>query len=68
MRDTDGIFRALTLLLEVYDIPGHEELKTLPLRDDLTGEAGRDMQQEFAQYVKEIEEKPCALIGTSYKL
>ena len=66
MKDTDGIFRALTLLLEVYDIPGHEELITLPLRDDVKEVAGRDMQQEFEEYAKQIETKPYVLIGASY--
>ena len=66
MKDTDGVFRALTLLLEVYDIPGHEELSTLPLRDDVKEMAGRDMQQEFEEYVKQIETKPYVLIGASY--
>ena len=63
--DTDGVWRAFTLLFEVSDLRGHEELATLPLRDDVTGVPGRDMQQEFKDYVEEIESKPYVLIGKS---
>ena len=62
-RDEDSVFRALALFMEVYDLHGHEELQTLPFRDDVSGIPGRDMQQEFADYVKSIETNPYVLIG-----
>ncbi|KAI0638064.1 FAD/NAD-P-binding domain-containing protein [Trametes polyzona] len=60
--DGDGKFKALTLLTELRDLPGHEESKTLPLRDDITGIPGRDMQEDFANWVKEVEAHPHVLI------
>ena len=65
LRDTDGEWRAFTLLTEVVDLPGHEELSTLPLRDDVTGQPGRDMQKEFKEYVEQVEANPHVLIGAS---
>ncbi|OSC96813.1 FAD/NAD-P-binding domain-containing protein [Trametes coccinea BRFM310] len=60
--DVDGNYKAFTLMTELFDLPGHEEQGTLPLRDDLTGIPGRDMQQEFADWVKKVESNPYALI------
>ncbi|KAI0677130.1 dimethylaniline monooxygenase (N-oxide-forming) [Trametes maxima] len=60
--DQDGTFRALTLMTELRDLSGHEELATLPLRDDVTGVPGKDMQQDFTAWVKEVETKPYVLI------
>lgn len=61
--DVDGNYKAFTLMTELFDLPGHEEQGTLPLRDDLTGIPGRDMQQEFVDWVKKVESNPYALIG-----
>ncbi|KAJ8473980.1 hypothetical protein ONZ51_g7524 [Trametes cubensis] len=60
--DEDGAYRALTVMLELADLSGHEELSTLPLRDDLTGIPGRDMQREFAEWVRQVETNPYVLI------
>ena len=63
LRDPDGNFKALSLFTELSDLAGHEEAGTLPLRDDVTGVPGRDMQREFKEWVEEVERKPYALIG-----
>ena len=63
LRDVEGSFKALSLLTELSDLRGHEELGTLPLRDDVTGIPGLDMQKEWADWVKEVETKPYVLIG-----
>lgn len=63
MHDVDGGWRALVVFTQLLDIRGHEELSVLPLRDDLMGIHGRDMRQEFAAYVKEVEAKPHVLVG-----
>ena len=63
VQDTDGEFRALTLFTELVNLRGYEELPTLQFRDDVTGIPGRDMQREFEEYVKGVEEKPYVLIG-----
>ncbi|KAI9066764.1 FAD/NAD-P-binding domain-containing protein [Trametes sanguinea] len=60
--DADGNYKAFTLMTELFDLPDHEEQGTLPLRDDLTGIPGRDMQKEFADWVKAVETQPYALI------
>ncbi|KAI0375522.1 FAD/NAD-P-binding domain-containing protein [Pilatotrama ljubarskyi] len=60
--DEDGAYKAMTLLTELRDLPGHEEQRTLPLRDDITGIPGRDMQEDFANWVKEVETRPYVLI------
>ncbi|KAI0353540.1 FAD/NAD-P-binding domain-containing protein [Trametes cingulata] len=60
--DEDGAFRALTVMTMLSDLPGHEELSTLTLRDDVTGIPGRDMHKEFAEWVNEVETKPHVLI------
>lgn len=62
--DAAGTYKAMTLMTELRDLPGHEELGTLPLRDDITGIPGRDMQDEFTSWVREVETKPYVLIGT----
>ena len=51
--------------MQLEDLAWHEELSTLPLRDDVTGIHGRDMQREFVELVREIETRPHVLIGTS---
>ena len=63
LRDVDGQFRALSLLTEMSDLRGHEEHNTLPLRDDVTGIPGRDMQKEFTDWVEGVETQPYVLIG-----
>ncbi|KAI9066767.1 FAD/NAD-P-binding domain-containing protein [Trametes sanguinea] len=60
--DTDGAFKALSVMMMLYDIAGHEESRTLPLRDDLTGVPGRNMQKELAAWVDEVETNPHVLI------
>ena len=65
LEDVDGVYRAVTLFVEVSDLVGHEELSTLPLRDDVTGIPGRDMQKEMQDYVRQIETNPFVLIGMS---
>ena len=61
--DTDGVYRAYTLLMELQDLVGHEERSTLLTRDDVTHVAGRNMQQEYEEMVRDIETKPHALIS-----
>lgn len=63
LQDTDGSQRALTVFMMLADLRGHEEIRTLLLRDDLTGIPGRDMQQEFADWVAQAETNPYVLIG-----
>ncbi|KAH9853604.1 FAD/NAD-P-binding domain-containing protein [Lenzites betulinus] len=60
--DEDGAYRAMTLMTELRDLPGHEEQEILPLRDDTTGIPGRDMQEDFAEWMKGVEAKPYVLI------
>ncbi|KAI0663310.1 FAD/NAD-P-binding domain-containing protein [Cubamyces menziesii] len=60
--DEDGRYKAMALMTELSDLRGYEELGTLPLRDDLTGIPGRDMQREFNDWVTQVEDKPYALI------
>ncbi|KAI0327780.1 FAD/NAD-P-binding domain-containing protein [Cubamyces sp. BRFM 1775] len=60
--DQDGTFRAFTVMMMLSDLRGHEELATLPLRDDLTGIPGRDMQKEIAEWTREVETQPHVLI------
>ncbi|KAH9899992.1 FAD/NAD-P-binding domain-containing protein [Cubamyces lactineus] len=60
--DQDSIFKAFTVLMMLSDLHGHEELGTLPLRDDLTGIPGRDMQKEIAEWTREVETEPYVLI------
>ena len=61
--DRDHTYRALTVFMMLSDLRGHEEINTLVLRDDLTGIPGRDMQQEFAKYVTQVETDPYVLIS-----
>ena len=63
--DADGAFRAFTVLLMLHDLRGYEELGTLPLRDDVTGIPGRDVDREYAEWVREVEADPYVLIGLS---
>ncbi|KAI0327781.1 FAD/NAD(P)-binding domain-containing protein [Cubamyces sp. BRFM 1775] len=46
----------------LVDLPGYEEVSTLPLRDDLTGIPGRDMEREFKEWVHQVETNPYVLI------
>ncbi|KAH9918228.1 FAD/NAD-P-binding domain-containing protein [Epithele typhae] len=62
LRDAGGTYRALAVFMELADLVGHEELRTMPLRDDMTGLPGRDMQKEIAEYVEEMETKPYVLV------
>ena len=64
LADADGEYRALTVMMLLSDLWGHEESPTLHLREDAAGVAGHDMQKEFADWVKEVEAKPYVLIGT----
>ncbi|CDO71326.1 hypothetical protein BN946_scf184908.g84 [Trametes cinnabarina] len=61
--DQDGTFKAFSVMMMLDDIRGHEELKTLPLRDELTGVPGRSMQNEYAAWVEKVETKPYVVIG-----
>lgn len=65
LRDASGKFKALSLLFELSDLRGHEELTTLAMRDDVTSIPGRNMQTEFQDWVEEVETKPYVLIGAS---
>ncbi|RPD81236.1 dimethylaniline monooxygenase (N-oxide-forming) [Lentinus tigrinus ALCF2SS1-7] len=62
LRDGEGSFKALSLLTELSDLRGYEEMGSLPFRDDVTGVPGRDMQKEWAEWVQEVETKPYVLI------
>ncbi|TFK78613.1 dimethylaniline monooxygenase (N-oxide-forming) [Polyporus arcularius HHB13444] len=44
--DADGAFRAFTVLLMLHDLRGHEELRKLPLLDDVTDVAARDVETD----------------------
>ena len=63
LRDADGDWKALTVFFELLELRGYEEGDTLPCRDELKVNAGRDMSHDFAEYVKRVEEHPYALIG-----
>ncbi|KAI1793658.1 FAD/NAD-P-binding domain-containing protein [Ganoderma leucocontextum] len=58
----DGACRAVTVLAELVDLGGHEELSTLPLRADITGVPGRDMQKDYADWVQSVETNPHVII------
>ncbi|KAJ3018562.1 hypothetical protein NUW54_g308 [Trametes sanguinea] len=62
----DDNYNAFMLMMELFDLPGHEEQGTLSLRDDRTDIPGKGMQnlKEFANWVKANETEPYALIGT----
>ncbi|PIL37042.1 hypothetical protein GSI_00734 [Ganoderma sinense ZZ0214-1] len=62
LRDASGKYKALSLLTELSDLRGHEELTTLAMRDDVTSIPGRNMQTEFEDWVAEVEIKPYVLI------
>ena len=64
--DTDGVHRAFTMLTELVDLQGYEELSTLPLRDDVTGVPGKDMQKDYEDMVRNVEANPYVLIGECY--
>ena len=63
VEDGDGAFRALAVMMSLNELRGHEETSTLPLRDDITGNQGRDMQKEYADWVHHVETKPDVLIS-----
>ncbi len=63
LRDASGRYKALSLLTELSDLRGHEELSTLAMRDDVTGIPGGSMQKGFEDWVEEVETKPHVLIG-----
>ena len=54
LRDTDGDWKALTVFFELLELRGYEEGDTLPCRDELKVNAGRDMSHDFAEYVKRV--------------
>ena len=62
-QDTDGVHRAFTAFTELVDLLGYEELSSLPLRDDVTGVPGRDMQKDYADWVQDVEANPQVIIG-----
>ncbi|KAI0719658.1 hypothetical protein C8T65DRAFT_736597 [Cerioporus squamosus] len=67
LRDTDGIYKALTLLTELSDLVGHEELSTMPFEDDLAGNPNvaiptKDLRSEFKNWQQEVESNPHVLI------
>lgn len=63
LKDSDGEYRALTAMMSLSDLREHEETLTLPLRDDVTGIPGRDMQREYADWVHHVETDPFVLVG-----
>ncbi|KAI0698553.1 dimethylaniline monooxygenase (N-oxide-forming) [Cerioporus squamosus] len=60
--DGNGDHKAFTVMLMLSDLHGHEESRTLILREDLTGVPGRNMQEEFADWVAQVESKPYVLV------
>ena len=56
-------YRAFTVFTELVDLQGLEELSTLPLREDVTGIPGRDMQRDYADWVQDVEANPHVIIG-----
>ncbi len=61
--DGTGDHKAFTVMLMLSELHGHEESNTLILREDLTGVPGRNMQEEFADWVTQVERKPYVLVG-----
>ncbi|KAI0832303.1 FAD/NAD-P-binding domain-containing protein [Trametes gibbosa] len=57
----DNSFKALTVLMMLSDLQGHEEQNVLTLRDD-SGAPGRDMQKDFQDWVHDVETNPHVLI------
>ncbi|KAI0776125.1 FAD/NAD-P-binding domain-containing protein [Trametes elegans] len=62
LQEKDGGYKALSLMLMLSDLRGHEESTTLTLREDVTGIHNRDMQQDFAAWVKANETDPYVLV------
>ena len=62
-QNADGVYRAFTAFTELVDLLGYEELSSLPLRDDVTGVPGRDMQKDYADWVQDVEANPQVIIG-----
>ncbi|KAI0700234.1 FAD/NAD-P-binding domain-containing protein [Cerioporus squamosus] len=65
IQDPERAFRAFTVLLTLQDLRAHEELSRLPLRDDVTGLASRDMERELAESIRQVEKNPFVLIGNA---
>ncbi|KAI0774159.1 dimethylaniline monooxygenase (N-oxide-forming) [Fomes fomentarius] len=62
LQNANGDYQAFTVLMMLSDLHGHEETKTLILRDDLTSVAGCEMQREFTEWVSANESKPYVLV------
>ncbi|KAI0750787.1 dimethylaniline monooxygenase (N-oxide-forming) [Daedaleopsis nitida] len=67
--DCDGAFKAYTLLAELADLAGHEELGTLRFRDDLAKSDNKakplhilKLSEDFAKWKHDVETKPYVLI------
>ncbi|RPD67281.1 dimethylaniline monooxygenase (N-oxide-forming) [Lentinus tigrinus ALCF2SS1-7] len=65
--DADGIYKAFTLLTELADLVGHEELSTLLFQDDRARDPKvaiptKELQSEFAKWKQEVETNPHVLI------
>ena len=59
--DADGKYRALVVLMMISDLRGHEEIRTLHLRNEAND--GHNTQKAFTDWVKEVETDPYVLIG-----
>lgn len=62
--DQDGTFKALTALLMLSDIRGHEEEDVLTMRDDREAPGG-DTQRAYAEWARRVETNPYVLISES---
>lgn len=68
--DADGIYKAFTLLTELADLVGHEELSTLLFQDDRARDPNvaiptKELQSGFAKWKQDVETHPHVLIGIS---
>ena len=63
LQDTDGVFRALTIMVMLLELRDHEEAPLLPFRDDFTGVPGRDTQKEYGDWVHSVETDPFVLVS-----
>ncbi len=71
LRDTDGVYKALTLLTELSDLVGHEEVNTLLFEDDLAGDPNvaiptKDLRSRPGNWRQQVESNPHVLIGTVF--
>ncbi len=69
LRDMDGMYKALTLLTELSELVGHEEVNTVLFEDDLAGNMKlaipiKDLNSGFENWRQQVERKPDVLIGT----